>query len=278
MADEKTREPQTHAQIDQKLKRLAHAKNEKERQDIFDEYAQLDATQKAEASACILSGQCNSVMQPLVIKAALDELNASCSAPRVCTPEARASITELNMIYARAEAITPVYPVETLLALGTTWGIGGMMGSPGSVTGGTRVIGGLIGGVTNYSFQDGSQPTRWTDVVIAAVTNFLGVGRGLLPNITINTSGALTGSVIKGDDPYPTIAGAALGTLVGYHVGTRLVETPLNGILNPWYRKEWTQKSLTISRWNPPVSCLVSSETLHQAAHRKKLATILQTR
>ena len=58
-----------------------------------------------------------------VIQAAFNELVTSCAPPRVCGSEQQASIAELQGIYAKAEAVQPVFPVETAAAILATGGL-----------------------------------------------------------------------------------------------------------------------------------------------------------
>jgi filamentous hemagglutinin len=77
------------------------------------------------------------------------------------------------------------------------------------------------------------------------------IGRNLLSAVTINTSGAMFGSTLKGEDPKPAMAGAAVGTVAGYAVG-KGVEIPLNNKLNYWSRPDWIKGYLEMSTWNAP--------------------------
>ncbi len=79
----------------------------------------------------------------------------------------------------------------------------------------------------------------------------LTAGASLWPGVMINTGGAVVGSVIKGENQNSSMAGAALGTLVGYGIGSE-AEGALNGRLNPWYRSEWVGLGFGISRYSSP--------------------------
>ncbi|MFA7292942.1 MAG: DUF637 domain-containing protein [Rhodocyclaceae bacterium] len=241
----------TRNQIEDKAKALANAKTEADRQKVLNDYAALDGKQRDAAAACLLGGNCASVTDPAAIKAALADLNAACAPPRICKPEAKASIAELNALYGKAESIAKVYPVETLIALLATGGLSVSAGGATGVSTGMRVTGGIIGVGANYSFQDKNLSTDSVDLAIAGVTGYLAMGRTLWPTTAINTSGALIGSTIKGEDPYPGMAGAALGTIVGYRAG-KSIEVPLDNRMNHWSRIGYFKGNLEISKWYPP--------------------------
>ena len=127
-----------------------------------------------------------------------------------------------------------------------------------------------MGAASNYALQDKEKPTDWIDVTLAGVTGYWTMGRNWLSAASINTSGALFGSTLKGEDAKPAMAGAAVGTVIGYGVG-KGIEIPLNNKLNPWYRPDWIKGYLEISTWNAPskvprVSGIIGSSYVQEKA------------
>ena len=115
----------THPQITKKQAELAKAKSEEDRKEINARYDAIDAKQRDAAVACVLGGVCGSVMgltDTRDVKAVLDELNASCAPPRLCSTDAKAGIAELNQLYAKAQALGGVYVFEE-------WVLGGKIAS-----------------------------------------------------------------------------------------------------------------------------------------------------
>jgi filamentous hemagglutinin len=106
-----------------------------------------------------------------------------------------------------------------------------------------------VNSAAQYAFNNGQ--INPVDAGTAAVTGALTFGTGLLPGLLINTGGALAGSAAKGDNPNLSMAGAAAGTVVGYKLGGA-TENGLNGVFNPWYRPEWVDIGLGISKYVPP--------------------------
>ncbi|WP_428826694.1 filamentous hemagglutinin N-terminal domain-containing protein [Azonexus sp. IMCC34842] len=242
----------THRQIQDKKSELGKAATDEERKQVEQKYTAIDKQQQQAAADCLLNGNCGSVtMNSDTLKRVLAELYASCAPPRLCSADAVSSIKQLNGLLDKAEGISKVYPVESLAAFLSTGGLSGFAGRLNGISTGMRVAGGVIGAGANYSFQDNNQPVDGIDLAIAGITGYLSTGRTLWPSATINSSGALIGSTIKGENPYPAVTSAALGTIVGYGAG-KAVEIPLNNKLNPWYRSDWIKGYLEISRWNAP--------------------------
>ncbi|MDA8447838.1 hypothetical protein M4Q70_22480, partial [Acidovorax valerianellae] len=105
----------THAQALDKQRRLGDAKTDKERQQVNDEYNRLDKEQQDNAGACLLRNQCASVFDKDSLKSVLNELNAACAPPRLCTAEEKTSIDQLNQFYAVRDSIKPDSTIEEVL-------------------------------------------------------------------------------------------------------------------------------------------------------------------
>ncbi len=103
-----------HNQIKEKEARLASVKDEADKQAIRDEYEQLDINQRDNAAACLLRGKCESVFDKENLKATLNELVASCVAPRICSADQRNGINELQEIYLTRQAIKPDTTIEEI--------------------------------------------------------------------------------------------------------------------------------------------------------------------
>jgi filamentous hemagglutinin len=63
--------------------------------------------------------------------------------------------------------------------------------------------------------------------------------------------GALTGLALQGQNPNAAMAGAAVGTVIGYPIGVK-IEGKLDSVLNPWYRQEWVDVGMGMSKYVPP--------------------------
>ncbi|MEM5330839.1 hypothetical protein VSR34_30180 [Paraburkholderia sp. JHI2823] len=97
----------------------------------------------------------------------------------------------------------------------------------------------------------GDQPFDWTSFALAGATGAAATGMKFIPVFMTGVGGALAGSALQGQNPNSAMGGAALGTAIGYPVGAKL-EGKLNDLLNPWYRQEWTDIGLGISKYVPP--------------------------
>ena len=78
----------------------------------------------------------------------------------------------------------------------------------------------------------------WYGFGMAGVTGAVSSGMGFIPALLVNTGGALAGSGMAGSNPNYSMGGAAIGTSIGYPIGS-VVQGNLNNVLNPWYRQEW---------------------------------------
>jgi filamentous hemagglutinin len=116
---------------------------------------------------------------------------------------------------------------------------------------GIKAFGGAVGAGANYMFQ--SDKKDWIDVGLAAATGFLTTGAGFISSGVTNVAGSIIGSGVKGENPNPGIAGAAVGTVAGYAVG-KAIETPLGRVIDPrsWYTSDWIDLGYGVSKWNAP--------------------------
>ncbi|MGU7774116.1 hypothetical protein ACV229_28555 [Burkholderia sp. MR1-5-21] len=140
--------------------------------------------------------------------------------------------------------------------VGTTLAGAGMMGL-GLVTGGSLApasmmgIGAAVGLITNGGVQlTGNQPFDWTSFALAATTGAASTGMKFVPVFMMGIGSALTGSALQGQNPNSAMGGAAVGTVIGYPLGSK-VEGKLNDVLNPWYRQEWQDIGMGISKYVP---------------------------
>lgn len=128
----------------------------------------------------------------------------------------------------------------------------GMMASGVGIGGGLASLGMMgtgsaIGMLANAGVQlYNGQPFDWAGLGMAGLTGGASSGMGFVPGLLINTGGALSSSAAAGQNPNASMAGAALGTLIGYPVGVK-IEGRLNDVLNPWYRAEWRDLGMGIS-------------------------------
>ncbi|MBK7662002.1 MAG: filamentous hemagglutinin N-terminal domain-containing protein [Sterolibacteriaceae bacterium] len=142
----------SHPQDLERRTRLARAKSDADRALIDAEYAQLNERQREEAAACLIEGICSSVMDPVVYRQTLDELNVACAAPRICSVLERQSIDELVRDFDIAQnAITPVHPIEELL----------LAGAVGKIAGGAlKALAGRVFGAGSAATGDGTATSR----------------------------------------------------------------------------------------------------------------------
>lgn len=112
-------------------------------------------------------------------------------------------------------------------------------------------IGAVIGGGSNYGFQDKANGLDYVELITATITGALTSNRALWPSVTINTAGALTSSTIKGEGPCTGAAGALAGTIEGNRFGKE-IESQLNKKINLWCRSEWKSLPLGVWTWNAP--------------------------
>jgi filamentous hemagglutinin len=141
-------------------------------------------------------------------------------------------------------------PVGTTLAGAGMVGLGYVTGGTGTAVG-MKMFGAGVGATANYMFQSG--PTDWLDVGIAATTGFLTTGSGLGSSIATNVGGSVIGSGVKGENPNGGVAGAAVGTVIGYGVG-KVIEVPAAKAIDPrgWWTPDWTSIGNGITKWNAP--------------------------
>lgn len=55
---------------------------------------------------------------------------------------------------------------------------------------------------------------------------------------------------MQGQNPNGGMAGAAVGTVIGYPIGAK-IEGSLGNVFNPWYRQEWKELGLGVSVFAP---------------------------
>ncbi|MBU9264373.1 hemagglutinin repeat-containing protein, partial [Burkholderia multivorans] len=142
-------------------------------------------------------------------------------------------------------------PIGTTLAGAGMIGLGLMTGgsfAPASMMG----IGAAVGLMANGGVQlTGNQPFDWTGFALAGATGAASTGMKFVPVFLTGVGGALTGSALQGQNPNAGMAGAAVGTAIGYPLGSA-IEGGLNKMLNPWYRQEWQDIGMGISKYLPP--------------------------
>ncbi|KVL37131.1 hypothetical protein WS96_09435 [Burkholderia sp. MSMB1835] len=142
-------------------------------------------------------------------------------------------------------------PVGATLAGVGMIGLGLVMGGPLASVG-MMSAGGLLGLGANGGVQlTGNQPFDWTSFALAGATGAASTGMKFIPVFTIGVGGALAGSALQGQNPNPAMGGAAVGAVIGYPLGAK-IEGKLDGALNPWYRQEWQEIGLGISKYVPP--------------------------
>ncbi|WP_235185085.1 hemagglutinin repeat-containing protein [Cupriavidus sp. SK-3] len=149
---------------------------------------------------------------------------------------------------------------------------GGIPSFFGMATGGT--IGASVNAGAQYVLNDGK--ISLVNIGMAGATGALTFGASLLPNLLVNTGGALAGSSITGQNPNFSMAGAVAGTLVGFYAGGKL-EGALNNSMNPWYRQVWRDIGFGMSQYIPPSALpsvggstagAISSEGASEAVNR----------
>ncbi len=128
---------------------------------------------------------------------------------------------------------------------------GGILTPAGMATGGS--IGAAVNAGAQYVFNDGK--INFIDTAMTGVAGALTFGTGLSPGLLMNTGAALTGSAPQGGNPNMGMAGAAAGSLIGYGAGGK-VEGILNQKFNPWYRPDWIDLGLGVSKYVPPSALL----------------------
>lgn len=143
-------------------------------------------------------------------------------------------------------------PVSTAIAGAGMIGLGVVTGGGALATLGTMGAGSVIGMGANAAVQvAGGQQFDWAGMGMAGITGGVATGMGFLPALLINTGGALAGSAFAGQNPNAPMAGAAAGTVIGYPIGAK-IEGSLNNVFNPWYRQEWSDLGMGVSKYVPP--------------------------
>nr|WP_160251020.1 hypothetical protein [Mixta theicola] len=89
------------------------------------------------------------------------------------------------------------------------------------------------------------------DVILGYWTGAFTAGTGLWGTMGVNAASGATSSYLKGDDPLKggVISGAASG--IGYGIGSKLVELPLDKVLNPmkpWKDWMWVDVGMGITK------------------------------
>ena len=89
------------------------------------------------------------------------------------------------------------------------------------------------------------------DLILAYWTGAFTAGTGLWGTMAVNAGSGATSNYLKGDDPLKggVISGVASG--IGYGIGSKLVELPLDKVLNPmkpWKDWIWTDIEMGISK------------------------------
>jgi filamentous hemagglutinin len=141
--------------------------------------------------------------------------------------------------------------------VGSTLAGVGMMGL-GLATGGSLAPVGMMGigtalalGVNGSVQLTSDKPFDWASFGAAGVTGALSTGMRFTPVLFTNVGGALTSSALNGENPNGAMGGAAVGTVVGYPIGSK-VKGRLHDVLNPWYRQEWVDVGMGVSKYVPP--------------------------
>ncbi|WP_235212692.1 hemagglutinin repeat-containing protein, partial [Burkholderia paludis] len=142
-------------------------------------------------------------------------------------------------------------PVGATVAGAGLMGVGLVMGGP-FASAGMMGAGGLLGLGANGGVQlMGNQSFDWTSFALAGATGAASTGMKFIPVFLTGVGGALTGSALQGQSPNSAMAGAAVGTAIGYPIGAK-IEGKLNDVLNPWYRQEWVDVGMGVSKYVPP--------------------------
>ncbi|MCG1046291.1 MULTISPECIES: hemagglutinin repeat-containing protein [Mycetohabitans] len=141
--------------------------------------------------------------------------------------------------------------------VGATVAGAGMMGL-GLAAGGSLAPAGMMGagallglGANGGVQLMGDQPFDWTSFALSGVTSAVSTGMKFVPVFMTGVGGALTGSALQGQNPNAAMGGAAVGTVIGYPIGAK-IEGKLNDVLNPWYRQEWVDVGMGMSKYVAP--------------------------
>lgn len=101
----------------------------------------------------------------------------------------------------------------------------------------------------NLMVRNGS-PGQWNERA-ARFLRELSTRMRFAPVLFTNVGGALSSSALNGENPNGAMGGAAVGTAIGYPIGSK-VEGKLHDVLNPWYRQEWVDVGMGVSKYVPP--------------------------
>ena len=141
-------------------------------------------------------------------------------------------------------------PIGTSLAGVGMMGLGVIMGGVPNISG--AVWGSTIGGSINGGFQyfTNNGKINPVDMGMASFAGGLTFGMRFVPGFITNVGGAYSSSAIKGENPNTNMAGAAVGSMLGYPIGMGF-ERYLGARLNPWYRSEWKDLGFGILGYSP---------------------------
>lgn len=149
-----------------------------------------------------------------------------------------------------SQALKSVYP-EMVLSLPA---MGRMIVAQGASLW-SRFATSVFGGSINYATQrvlTPDQPVNWLDVGLGAATGWWTNGASLGGTVAFNTYSASVGADFQGQNPLPSMTGAAVGSVVGFGIGS-VVTGNLNPIFNPWYRPQWVVVGpYGIQGWSAP--------------------------
>ncbi|MGC9562543.1 VENN motif pre-toxin domain-containing protein [Brachymonas sp. M4Q-1] len=146
-------------------------------------------------------------------------------------------------------------PIGTGLAGVGAVGLGVVVGGPMTLS--QRAIAGTLGSAINSAYQYLSNGSvNSVDAAMAGGGGFLTGGgsvlQGLTSSISVNSGGALLGSAIKGENPNGSVAAAAVGSVIGYGVGSG-VESVVRVKINPWWKPDFVDTGVFgVQKINPP--------------------------
>ncbi|TDR82617.1 hemagglutinin repeat-containing protein [Paludibacterium purpuratum] len=149
------------------------------------------------------------------------------------------------------DALKNVYP-ELVLTL--PW-LGGATTAV-EATLASKLTTGILGAGVNYGYQKVTLPkgqnVNWVDVSMAGASGLWTNGASLGSSTLYNAWTAYVGSHLQGQDAKAAMAGAAIGTVVGFKAGEALTGK-INSAVNPWFRPDWVKSGpYGIVKWNSP--------------------------
>jgi filamentous hemagglutinin len=153
----------------------------------------------------------------------------------------------------------------------------GIYGLPslGMMVTGTTVSGSINAGYQYVTTPDGD--INYIDVTFSGITGGLTMGQTLVPSLLINTGGAITGAAINNQSVTSNAGGAALGTLVGYSLGSVVEQTGVSVLrvtdTPSWVPSQWSNFGVTvqdafipsISNNTPQISGAITGSTVQEA-------------